>query len=509
MSFKKYGGINYSSNSNYVKNYVTNSDFLNITQVSGQNTNNTREIFDTNIDLTCHDLINTKTIYFCDGTSQSTAGTISVSGSCYGDYLYWDNNTSLWAVGSDKISIGCGSGQNNQATGSIALGYQAGQNNQTTNGISIGYQAGQNNQGTGTYNAIAICSYAGQQSQGQNAIAIGTYAGQTLQSNDGIAIGYSAGRSNMGFGSIAIGTEASNNHNTSSDSGIVSIGFHAGRYNQKANTIAIGSYAGVNSQGINAIAIGSGAGNTNQYDNAIAIGFHAGLTTQGTGAIAIGYNAGSTNQGLNAIAIGYNAGNTDQGTSSIAIGFLAGQTSQHENSIILNASGVALNSKTSNAFYVDPIRSATFSNVLYYDTTSKEITYGAKSFIIDHPLDENKYLVHACLEGPESGVYYRGQGEITNNISTNIKLPNYVSKLASNITINITPIYDPLNKENKNLEVSEYNNSNNSFDVYGKNSKFYWIVYGERKPLISEQNKDDVIIEGNGPYKWISKIKAP
>ena len=35
-----------------------------------------------------------------------------------------------------------------------------------------------------------------------------------------------------------------------------------------------------------------------------------------------------------------------------------------------------------------------------------------KTFIIDHPIDKNKYLVHGCLEGPEFGVYYRGKSEI-------------------------------------------------------------------------------------------------
>ena len=29
----------------------------------------------------------------------------------------------------------------------------------------------------------------------------------------------------------------------------------------------------------------------------------------------------------------------------------------------------------------------------------------SKSFIIDHPTDPSKYLVHVCLEGPEAGVY--------------------------------------------------------------------------------------------------------
>ena len=28
-----------------------------------------------------------------------------------------------------------------------------------------------------------------------------------------------------------------------------------------------------------------------------------------------------------------------------------------------------------------------------------------KTFIIEHPQDTEKYLIHACLEGPEVGVY--------------------------------------------------------------------------------------------------------
>jgi len=50
--------------------------------------------------------------------------------------------------------------------------------------------------------------------------------------------------------------------------------------------------------------------------------------------------------------------------------------------------------------------------------------------------------VHACLEGPEAGVYYRGKGEIINNYSVEIELPDYVEKLATDFTINLTPIFN-------------------------------------------------------------------
>ena len=45
---------------------------------------------------------------------------------------------------------------------------------------------------------------------------------------------------------------------------------------------------------------------------------------------------------------------------------------------------------------------------------------------------------------------------------------------------------------------------NNSFSVYGENSKFYWIVYGKRLEINNiEPNKDDVSVKGSGPYLWI------
>jgi hypothetical protein len=146
---------------------------------------------------------------------------------------------------------------------------------------------------------------------------------------------------------------------------------------------------------------------------------------------------------------------------------------------------------------------------LYYDTTiggasglrlSDGINWnGVKSFIIDHPTNTNKYLVHGCLEGPEAGIYYRGIGEITNNESTQIELPDYVEKIASNITIQVTGIYD-------NSFIKKYNPSEireNTFYVYGPNGKFYWIIYGTREILDVEPFKTNKIINGDGPYKYI------
>jgi hypothetical protein len=143
------------------------------------------------------------------------------------------------------------------------------------------------------------------------------------------------------------------------------------------------------------------------------------------------------------------------------------------------------------------------NNVLLYSEDISTVE-SVKTFVIDHPLDVNKHLVHACLEGPEVGVYYRGIGEITNNKFTIIQLPDYVSKLAYNFSIQITVIYD---EDSDNLLEQNYTVSkviNNSFKVYGKqNGSFYWLVFGQRKQINVEPSKNEVSVKGDGPYKWI------
>jgi hypothetical protein len=136
---------------------------------------------------------------------------------------------------------------------------------------------------------------------------------------------------------------------------------------------------------------------------------------------------------------------------------------------------------------------------------SSSTSQSSKSFVINHPLNESQYLVHVCLEGPENGVYYRGTGEIQNNEFTVVDLPNYVSTLAHNFSIQVTPIYNG-NKSNT-LQVSEI--INNSFNVYGENTKFYWVVYGTRKDIDElkvEPNCEDVLLNAVGPYQWIENI---
>ena len=142
------------------------------------------------------------------------------------------------------------------------------------------------------------------------------------------------------------------------------------------DAVVFGQEAGNTGQGTYAVAIGAYAGQNNQGVQAVAIGGSAGATSQGAYAVAIGAAAGAA--GNSAVAIGVSSGFSNQGNFAVAIGASAGATSQGNNSIILNATGSALNQTTANTFTVAPVRNdvANIGNVMFYNTTSKEVTYG-------------------------------------------------------------------------------------------------------------------------------------
>jgi hypothetical protein len=326
-------------------------------------------------------------------------------------------------------------------------------------------------------------------------------------SGDRLKLGFESGINNDS-NAVAFGYQAGKSLQLAK---AVAIGYQAGNSSQQSGAIAIGSEAAVISQSINAVGIGSRAALTNQGSNSISIGFLAGSTNQSANSIAIGSATASSNQGTQCIAIGSWAGNVSQGTSSVAIGWYAGQTSQHTNSIILNATGVALNSSSASSFFVKPVRDRTTNNpsdpVLSYNATSGEITYSStsgKTFVIDHPIYENKYLVHACLEGPENGVYYRGEGEIIDNKYVVIRLPEYVDKLAFEFTVQLTQIIDG-EDDYELILIASSRVKNNMFKVFGKNCKFNWLVHGKRSNIDVEPRREDYVKHGDGPYTYLVK----
>jgi hypothetical protein len=222
--------------------------------------------------------------------------------------------------------------------GSLAIGVQAGFLSQANTAVAIGYQA-------------ALLA------QGNNSVAIGRSAGET-QGEEAVAIGLNAGRSQGNY-AVAIGKFSAN---SSQGEYSVAIGPNAGFANQLSNAVSIGSQAGASSQGI----------------NSVAVGVSAAYNTQGNNAVAIGNSAAYLLQGYDSVAIGVNAGIYYLGNSSIAIGANAGNNLQGDNSIVFNATGSNLRNTTANTFTVAPVRNdvANIAEIVFYNATSKEITYG-------------------------------------------------------------------------------------------------------------------------------------
>ncbi|WP_339734895.1 hypothetical protein [uncultured Gimesia sp.] len=105
---------------------------------------------------------------------------------------------------------------------------------------------------------------------------------------------------------------------------------------------------------------------------------------------------------------------------------------------------------------------------------------GTKNFVIDHPLDrEKKELVHASLEGPEAGVYYRGTGKLSDG-RIEIKLPDYFEALVrkEGRTVMLTPICDGDNPVSM-LAASEVRDgvfTVQYIDNKNCSQRFYWEV---------------------------------
>jgi len=108
----------------------------------------------------------------------------------------------------------------------------------------------------------------------------------------------------------------------------------------------------------------------------------------------------------------------------------------------------------------------------------KSVAAPFKQFDIAHPSKKGMRLRHACIEGPEVGVYYRGKLKDTNII----ELPDYWRNLvdAESITVNLTPhgCYQELFVKaiEWGTRIVIQNNSGNSIDCS-------YVVYGKRKDV--------------------------
>lgn len=130
----------------------------------------------------------------------------------------------------------------------------------------------------------------------------------------------------------------------------------------------------------------------------------------------------------------------------------------------------AVNAQTSN---LTEWRNVAGSTVLASMSTIGAFSAVTKSFDIEHPTKENMRLRYGSLEGPENGVYVRGNTK--NNI---IELPDYWTGLVdeSTITVSITSI-------GKFQKVYLEKIEDNKIYIGGRVKEISYIIFGERKDV--------------------------
>ena len=140
---------------------------------------------------------------------------------------------------------------------------------------------------------------------------------------------------------------------------------------------------------------------------------------------------------------------------------------------------VAPTGPTNEILYYGPANKAVSDSSFVWNSGSTTLTVNGhiaattKSFLIDHPIKESGKLQHACLEGPENGVYYRGKLD-----SNRIDLPDYWCNLVDkdSITVHLTP--------NKFYFIQPYVvKADDKCVELSKKFCGSYIVYGERKDV--------------------------
>ncbi len=253
----------------------------------------------------------------CGGSNSSNA---LPSGRYFSDYLFYNNLTSSWQVGSDSVHLGAKAG----ATG-------------------IGYSS----------------------------IAIGESA--NARNNFSIAIGRSTNLG--GTNTIALNATGSSFSTNQNDSFFVTpvrpaTSINVLYYDPYSKEVTYGAVPSSGNGGTATNGIPTGATQYGEY-----LYFNGTTWSIGSAKVSIGAGAGAQGQANAAIAIGTDAGRSNQGSNAIAIGSKAGFTSQHSNTVIINATGLEVNSEGAGRLYVKPVREAMATKALYYDAITGEVTY--------------------------------------------------------------------------------------------------------------------------------------
>jgi len=136
-----------------------------------------------------------------------------------------------------------------------------------------------------------------------------------------------------------------------------------------------------------------------------------------------------------------------------------------------------------------------------------------KTFVINHPVHEDKYLVHGTLEGPEGAVYYRGSAKLKGGI-VEVVLPDYFEALTQEDgrTIQLTNVdgHDSLCVKKTNGKRIYDGKFRVAAEFVSSEQEFDWEVKAVRKDvaiLEVEPLKKETTVAGDGPYTYVKAQK--
>jgi hypothetical protein len=131
-----------------------------------------------------------------------------------------------------------------------------------------------------------------------------------------------------------------------------------------------------------------------------------------------------------------------------------------------------------------------------------------KSFIIPHPDDRDRYLIHGCTESPHNGVEYWGTVQLDEYGHADVQLPSYFESLTARDgrAVLLTGLGDHI------LPPSASYPEDGRFVVHGiPGQTVSWLVKAIRRdvpPVFVEPRRDEVTVRGDGPYRYYA-LKEP
>jgi len=141
---------------------------------------------------------------------------------------------------------------------------------------------------------------------------------------------------------------------------------------------------------------------------------------------------------------------------------------------------------------------------------------GPKGFVVDHPTDSQRWLVHACTEAPHNGVEYWGAATLTGGF-VDVALPPYFESLTEtgNRSVHLTATAPPDRTVRDVIDtpvLSATYPTGGRFRIFADgpgNIDVWWLVKAVRKDLpalLVEPRRSEVTVSGFGPYRTYSPI---